>query len=225
MSILRSDRVMNRLWFAVPFVLLGSAAIAWGLLREGAPPFANVLLDLGVETIGLALTVAVVDWYLERRRLQAAGRRLAWHTFHAIERIVWVWQGGPPRLDTGEVLSLLQDADRQGEVAQGTESLLLGLAVESRRLLKADKDAVEALSGLEGCLGDLTLFANVAHEGRTPSVGSIISTLLDVTKRLAKLLDLSADSVVPARLIRARDPSLEAQASRARVAREVIGLS
>lgn len=225
MAIFRTERRMNRLWFAIPFVVLGVAAIVWGLLQPGAPSFESVVLDLGAETIGLALTVAVVDWFLERRRLQAAGRRLAWQVFHSIERIVWVWQGGPPRLDTGEVLSLLQDADRNGPIAPGTESLLLGLAVESRRLLKADHDAVDAFAGLEGCLGDLTLFANVARETRTPSVGSMVSTLLDVTKRLAKLLDLSADSVVPARLIRGRDPSLEAQASRARVAREVIGLS
>lgn len=225
MVIFRSDRLLNRMWFAIPFVMLGVAAIVWGLLGTGRPSWDGVLVELGIEAIGLALTVAVVDWYLERRRLHAAGRRLAWQVFHSIERIVWVWQGGPPRLDTGEVLSLLQDADRQGELAPGTESLLLGLAVESRRLLKADREAVDALNGLEGCLGDLTMFTNVAHEGRTPSVGSVVSTLLDVTKRLARLLDLGADSVVPARLIRGRDPSVEAQASRARVAREVIGLS
>lgn len=225
MAILRSDRLLNRMWFAIPFVVLGVAAIVWGLLGTGTPSWDAVVVELGVEAIGLALTVAVVDWYLERRRLHAAGRRLAWQVFHSIERIVWVWQGGPPRLDTGEVLSLLQDADRQGRLAPGTESLLLGLAVESRRLLKADRDAVDAVAGLEGCLGDLTLFTNVAHEGRAPSVGSMVSTLLDVTKRLAKLLGLSADSVVPARLIRGRDPSPEAQASRARVAREVIALS
>lgn len=225
MAIFRSDRLLNRMWFAIPFVLLGVAAIVWGLLGTGTPSWDGVLVELGIEAIGLALTVAVVDWYLERRRLHAAGRRLAWQVFHSIERIVWVWQGGPPRLDTGEVLSLLQDADREGALAPGTESLLLGLAVESRRLLKADRDAVDAVAGLEGCLGDLTLFANVAHEGRAPSVGSIVSTLLDVTKRLSRLLDLSADSVVPARLIRGRDPSPEAQTSRARVAREVIALS
>jgi len=225
MAILRTDRLLNRMWFAIPFVLLGVAALVWGLFRAGVPSWDGILVELGVEAIGLAFTVAVVDWYLERRRLHAAGRRLAWEVFHSIERIVWVWQGGPPRLDTGEVLSLLEGADRRGTIAPGTESLLLGLAVESRRLLKADRDAVDAVAGLGGCLGDLTLFANVAHEGRTPSVDSIVSTLLDVTKRLAKLLHLSSDSTVPARLIRGRDPSVEAQASRARVAREVIGLS
>lgn len=225
MAIFRTDRPLNRMWFAIPFILLGVAAMLWGLFGAGAPFYDGILVELGVEAIGLAVTVAVVDWYLERRRLHAAGRRLAWQVFHSIERIVWVWQGGPPRLDTGEVLSLVQGADRDGALAPGTESLLLGLAVESRRLLKADREAIDAVAGLEGCLGDLTLFANVAHEGRTPSVDSIASTLLDVTKRLAKLLGLSADSTVPARLIRGRDPSVDAQTSRARVAREVIALS
>jgi hypothetical protein len=213
---------MTRFWFAIPFVVLGVAAVGYGVVQSDAPTGSALLIELGVETIGLALTVAVVDWFFERRRLAAEGRRHAWQIFQAIERIVWVWQGGPPRLEADEMLSLLGDADPEGEIASETESLLLALAVQSRKLLKADADAVTAFSGLEGCLGDLTMFTNVAHGGRTPSTAAMISNLADVTRRLAKLLELSDDAIVPARLIRGRDPSVAAQVERARVTQDVL---
>ena len=50
--------------------------------------------------IGIVITVAVVEWFFERRRLQTRGRQLAWDALHAVEHAVWVWQGGPREVES-----------------------------------------------------------------------------------------------------------------------------
>lgn len=55
----------------------------------------TLLINLGTEIVGIVMTVAVVEWFFERRRLQTRGRQLAWDALHAAQTAVWVWQGGP----------------------------------------------------------------------------------------------------------------------------------
>ena len=135
----------GRLAVALGFVLVGA-----GLLL--APRFMGwqwsgtaILTDLGSEFLGLALTVSILDWFFEQRRLRADGRRLAWEVFHDVERAVWVWQGGPFRLETDELLGLLQGVSNKDKFADCTQRMLLGLGIRGRELMKGERQAVSTI--------------------------------------------------------------------------------
>lgn len=202
----------NRIAVTLAFTLAATALVlAPGLLglewsRGG------VLVDLGSEFLGLALTVSLLDWFFERRRLRADARRYAWEMFHAVERAAWVWQGGPLRLETDELLGLLHGASATDEFAPSTEGLLLNLGIRSRELLKGERQAVSAISGFSEALHELTVLAAVG-ERRRPSVETVRQTLFDGARRLAEILDLAAPRI-PVRLIRDRTADLAAQETR-----------
>src|SRR6187455_1582420 len=83
---------------AVAFLLLSIGSVSSAVFVDANTPAGlvaeQVLINLGTEIFGILVTLAVVDLFLERRRLQERGRELAWASLHAIERVVWVWQGG-----------------------------------------------------------------------------------------------------------------------------------
>ena len=172
----------------------------------------GTLVDLGSEFLGLALTVSILDWFFEQRRLGSDGRRLAWEIFHDVERTVWVWLGGPLRLETDELLGLLRAVSPDDKLAPCTEGLLLGLGIRSRELLKGERRAVASIPGLTEALSELGGFARFG-EGRRPSVESVRAALQVGARTLMEILDLSAP-YMPARLIRNRSADLQAQQER-----------
>lgn len=173
----------------------------------------ELLLNLGVEIMGIVLTVAVVEWFFERRRLQSNARQVAWHTLHAVEHAVWVWQGGPRELETDELLGLLHSVDEDDPLAEFTEAILFNLGTRSKQMLHRDLETVEALPGLIRALEELARL-NAIREGRTPMKPDKIASILeDAVMVLAKVLALPQERM-PASLIRYRDPSRAAQAER-----------
>lgn len=106
--------------------LLVAALILWASFVVGVDTNAGTLfINLGTEIVGIVITVAVVEWFFERRRLQNRGRQLAWDALHAIEHAVWVWQGGPRQMDTDEVLGVLNAVTRDDPLPDFTEGLFL----------------------------------------------------------------------------------------------------
>ncbi|MDH3733012.1 MAG: hypothetical protein OEU54_05735 [Gemmatimonadota bacterium] len=202
----------GRLFVALGFVGVGVALIlaprALGWQWSGSA----TLTDLGSEFLGLALAVSILDWFFEQRRLRSDGRRLAWEVFHQVERAVWVWQGGPFRLETDELLGLLNGVSEDDEFADCTERLLLGLGIRGRQLLKGERSAVGTIPGLGDALSELAGLARIG-EGRKPSARAVRSALQTSTRTLAGILDLSAPQT-PARLIRDRSARVEAQEQR-----------
>lgn len=200
-------------------VAVGLAFVAVGALLLLSPRLlglewsaGSILVDLGSEFVGLALTVWILDWFFEQRRLRAEGRRLAWEVFHRVERVTWIWLGGPLRMETDELLALLGTVRSGDKVAPCTEDLLLGLGIRSRELMKGETQAVGVIAGLGDALGELSGLARIG-EGKHPSPGAIAEALLSSARPLAKILNLSATSI-PARLIRNREPDPAAQERR-----------
>ena len=75
------------------FITLASLSVAAGILGlstyMGADTNAGTVLgNLGTELVGIVITVAVVEWFFERRRHQTRGQQLAWDALHAIEHAV-----------------------------------------------------------------------------------------------------------------------------------------
>lgn len=202
----------GRLAVALAFVLAGGLLIAAPRLMGLPWSGGNALVDLGSEMLGLALTVSILDWFFEQRRVQAEGRRLAWEVFHDIERVAWVWQGGPLRLETDELLGILHAASASDRFASCTEGLLLTLGIRSRELLKGERRPVRAVPGLGEALEELSGLARIG-EARKLSAESVRNALLAGTRRLAEILDLSAPHM-PARLIRDRSVDVGEQERR-----------
>lgn len=194
--------------------LLMAAAIVWSAFWVGADtPWGNVLVNLGTETFGIVLTVAVVEWFFEKRRHATRGRQLAWDALHAVESAVWVWQGGPRELETDELLGILKAVDDDDPLPDFTEGLYLNLGTRSRRLLTNEPHAVEALPGFMNALEELGRLASIRDGKQKMPSRKLADILEDATKALARALGQPTERHL-ASLIRYRDPSVESQERR-----------
>ncbi len=172
----------------------------------------TLLMNLGTEIVGIVMTVAIVEWFFERRRLQNRGRQLAWDALHAVEHVVWVWQGGPREMDSDEVRGLL-NAVGDDPLPDFTEGLLLNIGTRSHRLLNNDPAAVDAMPGLMGGLEHLGRLSSI-RDGKAPMPSRKVANILDEgTAALAKSLGKPTERH-PTRLIRFRDPSVKSQERR-----------
>ncbi len=173
----------------------------------------TLLVNLGTEIMGIVITVAVVEWFFERRRLQTRGRQLAWDALHAVEHAVWVWQGGPREMDTDEVRGILNSVGGEDPLPDFTEGLFLNIGTRSRRLLNNDPDAVAAVPGFMNGLEQLARLSAI-RDGKEPMKPQKVADILDeATSELAKALGKPTERHL-ASLIRYRDPSVESQERR-----------
>jgi len=173
----------------------------------------TLFLNLGSEIIGIVITVAVVESFLERRRLQNRGRQLAWDTLHAAQTAVWVWQGGPREMETDEVLGVLRAVGANDPLPDFTEGLFLHVGTRSRRLLSNEPQAVAAIPGFMTALEHLARLSAI-RDGRIPMPARKVADILEEgTTELARALGQPTERLL-ASLIRYRDPSLGSQERR-----------
>jgi len=194
--------VLALLILSVPFVV-----------QDLDPSTEGLLVNLGTEIIGIVITVAVVEWFFERRRLQNRGRQLAWDALHAVEHAVWVWQGGPREMDTDEVLGVLNAADDDDPLPDFTEGLFLNIGTRSRRLLNNDPLAVTAMPGFMNGLEHLARLSSLRDGDATIPSRKLAVILEEGTRELARALGKPTERHL-ASLIRYRDPSVESQERR-----------
>ena len=199
-------------------VTLASLAVAAGILGWsiyiGADTNAGTILgNLGTELVGIVITVAVVEWFFERRRHHTRGRQLAWDAMHAIEHAVWVWQGGPREMDTDEVLGILNAVGAEDPLPDFTEGLFLNIGTRSRRLLNNDPEAVSAVRGFMDGLEHLARLSSI-RDGKVPMPSRKVGDILEQgTTSLARSLGKTTERHL-ASLIRYRDPSVQSQERR-----------
>ncbi len=172
----------------------------------------TLLVNLGTEIVGIVMTVAIVEWFFERRAVQNRGRQLAWDTLHAVEHAVWVWQGGPREMDSDEVRGVL-NAVGDDPLPDFTEGLLLNIGTRCRRLLNNDPTAVEAIPGFMTSLEHLGGLISIRDGKGSLSSRTVANILDDGTMALAKALGKPTERH-PTQLIRFRDPSVESQERR-----------
>lgn len=194
--------------------LIVAAVVLWGSFVVGAgTPTGALLVNLGTEIVGIVMTVAVVEWFVERRRLHNRGRQIAWDSFHTVQHAVWVWQGGPREMDADELRGLLDAVADDDPVPDFTEELLLNIGSRSRRLLDNDPAAIEAIPGLMSGLEHLARLISLRDGGASKPPRSIADILDEATWSLARALGRPTERHLPS-LIWYRDPSLEMQERR-----------
>ncbi|MGD8320718.1 MAG: hypothetical protein PVJ02_09695 [Gemmatimonadota bacterium] len=204
---------MIRILVAVAFLLLAVVMLWLAFVVGTDTSLGDLLVNLGAEVIGVVITVAVVESFLERRRQQNRGRQLAWDTLHAAESAVWVWQGGPRQMDTDEVLGVLNAVHADDPLPDFTEGLFLNLGTRSRRLLNNEPQAVAAIPGFMSGLEQLARLSSI-RDGRTPMPSRKIADIVEEgVKDLARGLGQPTERHL-ASLIRYRDPSVESQERR-----------
>ena len=199
----------------VTLVCLGVAAgmLGWSAYIGADSSLGTILGNLGTELVGIVITVAVVEWFFERRRHQTRGRQLAWDSLHAIEHAVWVWQGGPREMDTDEVLGILNAVGTEDPLPDFTEGLFLNIGTRSRRLLNNDPEAVSAMRGFMDGLEHLARLSAL-RDGKVPMASRKVGDILEQgTTALAKSLGKNTERHL-ASLIRYRDPSVQSQERR-----------
>ena len=178
-----------------------------------ATPTGGLLTNLGTEVFGILVTVAVVEWLFERRRLQDKARESAWSVLHSLERAVWIWQGGPQRIETDELLGIIAGIRSTDPISRFTKALLVNLGTQCREALDKDPQSVRSLSRLKVSLEDLSSLRTLRDGDSAVSVRMVSEILEAGTTGLARLLGKSTQRL-PSGLIRGRDASEEAQQER-----------
>lgn len=191
-----------------------AAVVIWSSFLFGPDTSAgNLLVNMGTEIIGIVLTVAVVEWFFERRRVQNHARQLAFDTLHALEHAVWVWQGGPREMDTDEVRGVLNAVGENDPLPDFTEGLFLNLGTRSRRLLNNEPAAVASVPGFMDSLEHLSRLASMRDGKSTMPARKLADILDEATAALARTLGRPTERHLSS-LIRFREPSMESQERR-----------
>jgi hypothetical protein len=194
--------------------LLLAVVVLWMAFVVGTDTsYGTLFINLGTEIIGIVITVAVVEWFFERRRLITRGRQLAWDSLHATQTAVWVWQGGPREMETDELLGVLNAVHEDDPLPDFTEGLFLNVGTRSRRLLNNDPQAVAALPGYMDALEHFARLSAM-RDGRSSMPSRKVADILEQgSQALARALGQPTERHL-ASLIRFRDPSLESQERR-----------
>lgn len=195
--------------------LLVAALVVWSAYLLGARTGSdalsvNLLINLGTEIMGIVITVAVVEWFFERRRNFERGKQVAWSALHAIEHVVWVWQGGPRQVETDQILGILRSASGTDPLPDFTQNLLLSLGARSKQTLHNDQAALEAHGGLMTAFEELARLNAIREGGRVLASRTVADVLEEGVKRLARVLG-QPEEPMPGRLIRYVDAAEDAQ--------------
>lgn len=195
------------------FLLFAAIILLLAFLAGVGTPVGTLLINLGTEVVGIVLTVAIVEWFFERRRLQGRGRQLAWDSLHAIGHAVWVWQGGPREMGTEEMLGILDAVGEGDTVSQATEGLLLSLGVRSRRFLNDDQSPIAAIPGLMDGFEHLSRLASIRDATKPASPRQVARVLEAATMSLAAALGRCTEPHL-ASLVPYRDAAVDQQERR-----------
>lgn len=195
------------------FLILATAVLWVSFIVGVNTPTGTLLVNLGTEIVGIVMTVAVVEWFFERRRVRNDARQLAWDSFHAIQHAVWVWQGGPREADADELRGLLDAVTNEDPVPDFTEGLLLSVGTRCRRLLDHASSALDSNPGLLKGIEHLSRLSSLRDGTRARAPQEIAAILDEATVAIARALGRPTERHLPS-LIWHRDPSVAMQERR-----------
>lgn len=214
--------IVNRFVFAGILLLVSGSLIFSAFQVDRNTAVFDLLINLGTETFGILIVLAVVDWMLERRKLQDRARDLAWTTLHAVERGIWVWQGGPRRLDSDELLGIVHGIDPEDHMQPFTRALLVGVGERSREALSREASSIRTLPGLRTALEELTTLSSLSENRSSVSIHMVQEVVESGVTKLARILGASTKAM-PSKLILGRDAGAGAQRERSYQVRPVQG--
>lgn len=206
-------RPVSRILVPAAFLVI-AALVIWSAfgVTEGSTT-QSLLVNLGTEIVGIVITVAVVEWFFERRRNLERARQLAWSALHVAEHGIWVWMGGPREVETDQLLGILRAVDEEDPLPDFTQNLLLGLGTRAKHLLHNELPALQSVPGLMTAFEELARLNAIREGGKVTPPRKVADILELGVVGLARVLG-QPEEPMPARLIRYVDPSEEAQEMR-----------
>ena len=188
---------MLRIGITALFVAIACGVIALAFRAGAETSWGGLWLNLGTEIIGIALTVAIVEWLFERRRLQDEARKMAWRVLHELDHAVWVWQGGHREFDLSELLALLALADDSDPVPDFTQNLLMHLGSKSQDTLRHEPDVPRAKPQLERAPSSLAPLARIRDNQNLLPGSQISAHLREAAHDLAGALKIHVPDTLP----------------------------
>lgn len=204
---------MFRVILAAVFLLASSGLIWIDLSGRAGATFGEVLGDLGTEMFGILVTIALVDWVLERRRKQDRAREVAWNVLAEVQHAVWVWQGGARQQSPGDLLGLISGIKEADEMEPFTEGLFLSVAFHAQSTLQTESAALKSLSGLLDVFKEIEQLSSIENLKPQAKVRVSVEVLSEAVGGLAKALRQPTEWM-PSGLIWHVDPAKEAQEKR-----------
>jgi hypothetical protein len=196
-------------------LLLAAVISIYLAFRVGVEsPAGTFLMNLSTEVVGIGITVAIVEWLLERRSKWEESRRVAWRVLHDLDYAVWVWQGGRRALIIDELLGLLATAREDDPLPPFTETLLLRIGSEAKFICQHQADLVAANRHLENALKHLSQLSSIRDADGAYERKRIKWYLQNATRALARTLDLKIGLTPADEIRRVRDTSVQAQEMR-----------
>lgn len=204
---------MFRVILGIVFFVSSTTLITLSTLGPWDEATTEILGNVGTEIFGILVTIALVDWVLERRRRQDRGRELAWGVLHAIEHAVWVWQGGPRHMGTNELLGIVGGIRGKDGFAPFTECLFQNVGLQCRSILQMEPSAVGSLPGLGGTLKDLVSLATIRDLPESTRIRTVSEILETSVVGLSRILNQPTERM-PSGLIWHRDATADGQEGR-----------
>jgi len=208
-----AEMTMARVVLGIVFFITSTTLIFVSTMPAVGPSAQEVLGNVGTEIFGILVTIALVDWYLEKRRRQDRARELAWSILHEIEYAVWIWQGGPRHMGTNELLGIVSGIQENDGLAQFSEGLMMNVGLRSRSVLQKEPSAIKSLPGLGAVFEDLVSLASLRDLPESTQVRTIAEILEASVLGLARVLGQPTERM-PSGLIWHRDSDLAAQERR-----------
>ncbi len=176
----------------------------------------GVLGNVGAEILGLALTVAIIDWLIERKKYNEAVQRLAWQTLHDVDHAFWVWQGGRREFHLDELVALLGVASKDDPLPAFTEELFVNLGIRASDNLRLQPRLMERDRRLKSAMRSLAGLAQLREAKGLIDSGYIIEGLQSAATNLAAVLGQHTHQGEFTAAKSFRDASIEAQRKRYR---------
>jgi len=207
---------MNR-WHIVG-VLVGVSILLVGIpaIITRSLDWPGLWLNLAAEILGMAMTVAIVDWLIERSKLMEEARRLAWATLHEIDHAVWVWQGGRREFHLDElaaVLSLVSDMD---PMPVFTQNMMANLGMRAADSLRLQPRVFREQRRLKLALQSLSGLAQIRELGSLMPPTAVQQAMTTALGHLAAVTEQGLHPTSFGVVKQLRDPSAEAQEQRYR---------
>lgn len=176
--------------------------------------FLGALVDVGAGILGLAFTVAIIDWLLELKRLREQIQQLAWRMLHDLDHAFWVWQGGRREFHLDELMALLDMANKDDPLPRYTEELFINLGIRASDNLRLQPRLMAHDRRLKAALKSLSGLAQIREAKSIVSASYIIGGLKTAVTNLAEITGQLPHKGEFAAAKSFRDPSLEAQLRR-----------
>lgn len=178
--------------------------------------FVGSLGNIGAEIGGIALTVAIIDWLMERRRLNEQVQQMAWRMLHDLDHAFWVWQGGRREFHLDELVALLNVAETSDPLPEFTEEMFVNLGIRASDMLRLQPRLMDHDRRLKSSLKSLSGLAQIREAKGIVDNAYIIEGLRTAVANLAELTGQTPHAGEFAAAKSFRDPNPDAQKKRYR---------